>query len=56
VAQSAAPESRVVCVDHDPVVLVPPGVVQVGAWQQGGAPAAEPGPITAYYVGVGRKP
>jgi len=40
----------------DGLELVPPGVVQVGAWQQGGAPAAEPGPITAYYVGVGRKP
>lgn len=35
---------------------VPPGVVQVGAWQQGGAPAAEPGPVTTYYVGVDRKP
>jgi SAM-dependent methyltransferase len=40
----------------DGLELVEPGVVQVGHWHPDADQTTPPGEVTAYYVGVGRKP
>ena len=54
IAQRVAPECRIVYVDNDPLVLLPPGVVAIPDWRP------DPAPFPPVHVdtlgGVGRKP